>query len=269
VVLKKGGEMKRVLSRGWFVLIMIACYCRLQGQFVDFKENVSRNKFLGLGMSACSTETNHGKNSYQKGYDCGNGLVSQLLNVNLLAPENIGEQFYMFNNFMYWMSPHNDMGKWNGKDAKDAKKQADAVAQPDNVFGAGVFMIVLGTSPYLQRLAASNLACPQGKTLLVAQLKYNNGNSLNVWSQDAICVAPTDDFEIQISSDTDTSVQLAQQRIKLEVQDIDWMQDAGPTANYQQAGNSPRKIRLILKQSSDQVVPVVKTVKSKTKKSKK
>lgn len=217
-------------------------------------------------MSACSTETNHGKNSYQKGYDCGNGSVSQLLNVNFLAPENIGEQFYMFNNFMYWMSPHNQMGKWNGKDAKDAKKQADAVAQPDNVFGAGVFMIVLGTSPYLQRLAGSGVTCPQGKTLLVAQLKYNNGNSLNVWSQDAICVAPTDDFQIQISADADTSVQLARKRIKTDDQDIDWMQDAGPTANYQQAGSSPRKIRLVLKKTSDQVAPAVKNKVKKPKK---
>jgi hypothetical protein len=252
--------MKRIL-----IFIMVACYCRLQGQFVDFKENVSRDKFLGLGMSACSTETNHSKNSYQKGYDCGNGSVSQLLNVNLLTPENIGDQFYIFNNFMYWMSPHNSMGKWNGKDARYAQKQAQATAQPDKFFGAGVFMIVLGTSSYLKRIAGQSTTCSNGKTLLVAQLKYNNGNSLHTWSQDAICLAPTDDFEIRISSDVDSRM-MAQAQSKIDNQDIDWMQDAGPAANYQQAGSSPRKIRLVLKSSSQ---PAAGAAKNKTKKSKK
>ena len=237
--------MKKLL-----IFIMIACYCRLQGQFVDFKENVSRDKFLGISMSACSTKTNHSKKKYQKGYDCGNGTISSLLNVNLLSPQLLGEQIYLFNNFMYYMSPHNNMGKWNGKDAKDAMHDTAAKANPDQIYNSGVFMIVLGTSSYLQEIAelSGNLqaTCPEGKTLLVGQLKYNNGNSLNVWSQDAICLAPNDKFSIEVSSNVDARMLQASSKTLTNERGIDWMQDAGPTANYQQAQKSPRQIRLVM-----------------------
>ena len=252
--------MKKLL-----IFIMIACYCRLQGQFVDFKESVSDDKFLGIGMSACSTQTDHSKNNYQKGYDCGNSTISQLLNVNLLSPQLLGQQVYVFNNFMYYMSSHNDMGQWNGKDAKDAAHQAAANARPDQVYSSGVFMIVLGTSSYLQQIVAlsGNLptTCPTGKTLLVAQLKYNNGSSLHVWSQDAICIAPTDSFTITVSSDVDSRLMTAGSTASSNAQGIDWMQDAGPTANYQEATKSPRKVRLIVQSQPVQSVAKVTPVK--------
>ena len=232
------------------VFAMLIGFFTVHSQFVGFGEKVSKNKFLGLGMSTCSPETNHAQNSYQKGYDCGNDTISQLLNINFLSPEFLGQQFYIFNDFMYWMSPHNNMGKWNGKDAKYAKKQADIAAQPDQLFGNGVFMIVMGTSTYLQQIVAPNKICPEGQELLVAQLKYNNGNSLNTWSQDSICLALADSFTLQISSDADNLLQVIDQNMTQDQKNIDWMKDNGPTENYQQAGDSPRKIKFMLQKSS-------------------
>ncbi len=156
------------------------------------------------------------------------------------------------------MSSHNDMGQWNGKDAQDAAHQAAARARPDQVYSSGVFMIVIGTSSYLQEMVKLSgdaaVTCSQGKTLLVAQLKYNNGNSINLWSQDAICIAPTDSFSIEVSSQIDHRMVAAGHKIIMDREGINWMQDAGPAENYQQAAKSPRSIRLVLENQGMQVI---------------
>lgn len=224
------------------LIVVMALYsCNLQAQFVDFMDNSSKNSFLGLDMSMCKTETNHSKNNYQKGYDCGNGSISSLLNLNFLSPELLGQQLYIFNNFPYWLNQNQSL-----------KQSALAVAQPDTYFsGSGIFMIVIGTSSYLQQLVAPEKKCPPGKTLLVAQLKYNNGTSIACWSQDSICLAPTDSFAIKVTKDADNTVPAGTPNIAADKKGgIDWMKDSGPTGNYAQAGSSPRKIRLVLKKGS-------------------
>lgn len=233
-----------ILGKAWIIrglMVMIAWYsCNLQAQFVDFMDNSSKNSFLGLDMSMCKTETNHSKKNYQKGYDCGNSSVSSLLNLNFLSPELLGQQLYFFNNFTYWLNQNQSL-----------KKIALADAQPDAYFsGSGIFMIVLGTSSYLQQLVAPQKTCPAGQTLLVAQLKYNNGTSIACWSQDSICLAPTDTFAIKVTKDADNTVPAGTPKIAADKQGgVDWMRDSGPTGNYAQAGSSPRKIRLVFKNS--------------------
>lgn len=209
----------------------------LQAQFVDFMDSSSKNKFLGLDLSTCSPETNKSSKNYQKGYDCGNSTISEYLNLNFLSPQLLGQQFYLYNNFMYWI----------GNNSQSDKQATLAMEQPDQYFsGSGIFMIVIGTSPYLQQTVTSQKTCPAGKTLLVAQLKYNDGNSIACWSQDSICLSPTDKFAIQITSDQDNTVP-AKSSTGSDAQGINWMQDSGPAANYGQAKGSPRKIRLVLK----------------------
>ena len=228
------------------ILLSLMLYSSFgQAQFIGFKENVSKDRFLSLGITSCSTKTKDTKKNYQKAYMCGNDTISQLLNLNFLSPQFLGHQFYVFNDFMYWMSSHNSMGRWNGKDAQQAAHEQKAAAQPDQIFGPGAFMIVLGTSSYLHKIADQGLICPEGQTLLVAQLKYNNGNSLHCWSQDMLCIAPTNNFEIQVTSDIDTAFVSNQKNISSGNLDIDWMQDPGPAENYQQAKDSPRRVRLI------------------------
>jgi len=203
----------------------------LSAQFIELHETATRNKFLGLDMSTCKTTTNNSKNHYQKGYDCGNVSVSELLNVNFLDSEFFGRQFYIFNDFMYWI----------GKNKAPEK----ALQQPDTYFsGAGVFMIVIGTSSYLKKIVAPQKKCPQGQYLVCGQLKYNDGSSIACWSQDAICLAPSDKFVIQISSEQDSTVK---KESSVDAQGIDWMKDPAPTANYKEATTSPRKIRLVRK----------------------
>ncbi len=238
------------------ILLSLMLYSSFgQAQFIGFKENVSKDSFLGLGITSCSTTTHDTKKNYQKAYVCGNDTISQLLHLNFLSSQFLGQQFYIFNDFMYWMSSRNQMGQWNGKDAQQAAHEQKAAAQPDQIFGPGAFMIVLGTSSYLQTIADQAQVCPEGQTLLVAQLKYNNGDSLHCWSQDMLCVAPTDSFEIQVTSDIDTAFVGHQKNISSGNLDIDWMQDPGPAANYQQAKDSPRRVRLI--KQAGVVVPTV------------
>ena len=228
----------------------------VQAQFVDFKETTSKNRFLGLDINSCSTSSGGSINSYE----CGNGTISELLNVNFLSPELLGQQFYIYNNFMYWMTGHDGMGKWSGSDAANAKREAKATANPDKYFsGSGVFMIIIGTSSYLQQMVAPDKTCTDGQTLLAAQLKYNDGNSLTSWSQDAICLLPNEMFEIVISQQQDDTVPPADgakkqsNKISIDNQSIDWMKDNGPADNYVLADSSPRKVRLYSKGSGSAI----------------
>ncbi len=233
-------------------LFIIFTSLSVQAQFVDFRENVNKNKFLGLDIKMCATSSHGSFDSYQ----CGNKSVSDLLNTNFLSPESLGQQFYIYNNFMYWMTGHDGMGQWNGADAKIAKKEAKAKANPGEKFsGSGVFMIAIGTSSYLQQIVAPEKTCPEGQTLLAAQLKYNDGNSLATWSQDSICLAQNDTFEIEVSKGQDDTVLPSDAAKKqayiadADMQEMDWMKDDGPSPNYALADNSPRKLRLIHKSS--------------------
>lgn len=222
------------MKKTWFIFYFLWTV-QAQSQFVDFVDKSSRNRFLGLDLQMCKTTTNNSSKNYQKSYDCGNNTISGLLNVNFVNPSVLGKQFYMFNNFMYWIGDNN----------KSDKDQLQAQQQPDQYFsGAGVFMVVIGTSPYLQQLVPPKAPCPSGKTVLVAQLKYNDGNSISCWSQDSICVGPTDKFTIQITDEADDTVSDAQ--TNQDAQGIDLLKDPGPKPCYQQAGSSPRKIRLVL-----------------------
>jgi|GEM_PF-1337484 len=233
-----------------FLISALFCICafNVQAQFVELKDGSSKNRFLGPARSMCKTTSiTKGKN-VQKSYDCGNKSVSGLLNVNFLSPEMMHRQFYFFNDFIYWLGNHSPGGRWNGKNDAADRKESLAATNPDKFFsGKGVFMIVLGTSPYLNEVVAPGKTCPDGQTLMIAQLKYNNGHSIANWSQDSICLASTDTFKIHVSKDQDNTVPLAGQPSDPsdDPDGIDWMKDAGPTENYTAAGGSPRKIRLI------------------------
>ena len=235
------------MKKQLFVLLILSCLT-IRAQFVGFTDNATHNRFLGLDIPSCAT-TAHDSKRYFKAYACGNNSVSDLLNLNILNPGLLGKQFYVYNDFMYWIGNRYAMGKWNGKDAQAAKQFARATASPDKYFsGSGVFLIVLGTSPYLQQIVAPNKTCPAGQTLVVAQLKYNDGNSIACWSQDAVCMSPKNTFNIDISRDQDNSVPtFTGAEEGPDKQGVNWMKDRGPSANYLEAGNSPRKIRLVVK----------------------
>jgi hypothetical protein len=270
------------MKQNKMLIVFLLMTFSLQAQFVDFTETTSKNRFLGLDMNSCSTSGGGSINSYE----CGNDTISELLNVNFLSPELLGQQFYIYNNFMYWMTGHDGMGQWDGSEKADAKRAAQARANPDKNFsGTGVFMIIVGTSSYLQQMVAPDKKCPDGQILLAAQLKYNDGNSLTSWSQDAICLLPNEMFEIAISQQQDNTVPPADAAAKpnkvadVDDQSIDWMKDNGPADNYALADSSPRKVRLYSKGSGravtnqNNIVSIVQNKKApatkKPKKSKK
>lgn len=237
--------MKKIWCFFW-----LSNFLSIQAQFVDFVDKTRKNRFLGLDMSICKTTTHSSKKNYQKAYDCGNGSISELLNVNFLSPSVFGQQFYIYNNFMYWI----------GKNLQSGNKKALANPDPENEFsGSGVFMIVLGTSSYLDELIADKSAvvdlqdraknCPPGNDLIIALLKYNDGTSIATWSQDAICCSPTDKFRVEVSSDEDNTVNYGKLIDTTDLTSLDWMKDLGPSGAYKKADSSPRKIRLI-KQNS-------------------
>lgn len=228
-------------------LLLLIIDFALLGQCVEFKElGIKKNNFLGPSITSCSTIQNNSHEHFQKAYDCGNNSVANILHLNFIDPQFLGQQFYIFNNFINSLSFSYDMGQWNGKNAKQAAHQSQAAANPDAIFsGTGVFMVLIGTSPYLQQQVIPTQTCPAGKMLVVAQLKYNNGNSINLWSQDCLCCGMNDQFAIQISSNID--VKISNLGHKSQTDTIDLMQDALPTENYSQATTSPRSIKLVIR----------------------
>jgi len=199
----------------------------LQAQFAEFEERTEKNRFLKVLKNSCSSGSS----------DCGNGSITELLQVNFLDPDLLGKQFYFFNDFIYWMGRAS-----KGFHTRDLNTKINTTA--------GVFMVKMGTSSYLQKIFGDDVTCPDGKTLMVAQLKYNDGRLISTWSQDAICLAPTDTFKISVVRDADTTVPFRSTTETKEVDDqgIDWMKDEGPTERtYSSKSDGPRKIRFELK----------------------
>ncbi len=220
--------MKKIL-----IGLMMLSYWYAQGQCVGFTDGSSNNHFLALDMPSCSVQGDSSSKNYQKPYDCGNDSVASVLHVNFLSPEFMGKQLYVFNNFMYWLAQ-------NQSSQQAIKAQEDS---QNNFSGSGVFMMIIGTSAYLRTIFLPKKSCPDGQTLVMAQLKYNDGHTLVTWSQDAICCASTDNFTIAVTSDQDTAWMAESKRLNGNNK---WMQDPGPSANYSKAHGAPRKVRLVL-----------------------
>ena len=154
---------------------------------------------------------------------------------------------------------------WTNNQESNQAQQASQ--EPSKYFsGSGIFTIVIGTSPYLQQIINPQKACPAGKNFLGVQLKYNDGNLIYAWSQDAICVGPQDTFSLQISSAIDNTIPRSadgtQEESKADAQGIDWMKNLGPSSIYDKATKSPRKIRLI-KSGSTGSQPIAAKLKAK------
>ena len=225
------------------LILMFLCFQNIdmQAMLVGVNDESSQNRFLGQDFHSCATS---GKESYS----CGNSTVSGVLHLNLLSAENYGKQFYIFNDFVYWINVQSQSEEYDTVALKYSPTEVEAKIKKD--FPAqGIYMIVFGTSDYLKKTIAPLKICPAGQSPIMAQLKYNDGNLIYAWSQDAICVSPHDSFTLQISSTRDNtvpkSVDGAKEESRTDVQGIDWMKNLGPSSTYDKATESPRKIRLI------------------------
>ena len=213
----------------------------IQATFIGVKDDSSQNRFLGVGVNSC-------KSAGSLSYDCGNGSVSDVLNINFFSPQMYGKQLYIFNDFIYWIGEVNKAEVYDSDALKYSGSQLDDKIKKD--FPAqGTYMIVIGSSKYMQKTISQVKTCPDGQSPMMAQLKYNDGNAIYAWSQDAICITPQDSFSLQISPDTDNTVQASPDNSKdipaVDAQGIDWMKSAGPNSTYGRASGSPRKIRLV------------------------
>lgn len=235
----------------WIAMIVSAKFAC--AQFIGIEDKVTNNRFLGQGISACGIHSGKvgGKfyAAYQHAYDCGNTAVSDVLGVNLVSEGVRGQQFYLFNNFAYWIGQKSHASTYDEQDLKYTG--SDLTNKLNKDFPATwMYMIVFGTSNYLKQIVAPTVTCPSGKTLVAGQLKYNNGSQIHTWSQAHVCLAPTDTFILQITSDADGTVPAE----KTDTSDdstgssnsVNWMKDPGPSSDYQQATNCPRSIKFVV-----------------------
>lgn len=222
-------------------IVFSLSFVAVNALFVEVKDSSSQNRFLGVDVKMCAT-------SGKEPYDCGNSAVSNVLNLNLLEPLMHGKQVYLFNDFITWIGEQSQAEEYDETALKYSESATDAKIA--KAFPApGTYMIVLGSSSYLKKTIAPTKICPEGESLVMAQLKYNNGNLIYAWSQDAICAKPQDSFSLQISTELDNTIPESADDDKpksaKDTQGIDWMNDLGPNSIYQKASKSPRKVRLI------------------------
>ena len=226
------------------LLLLLSCWQQIYSQCVGFYDSTKKNRFLGEAFSVCQDQTINTKGKVQKGFDCANNTISAILSLNFLDQQAQGKQFYIFNQFM---------------DSLAEYVNAKPVDLNVTFSGTGVFMIQIGTSFYLQQIVAPQLvkSCPEGQQVLCAQLKYNDGNNIYVWSQDAICLSSQDSFEIHVSDDKDLKLLSPAAKISTDKLGINWMKDPGPiSVVYDQASNSPRKVTLVKKQATKSEVKI-------------
>jgi len=222
-------------------IVFSLSFVAVNALFVQVKDGSSQNRFLGVDVKMCGA-------SGKEPYNCGNEAVSNLLNLNLLDSFMHGKQVYLFNDFITWIGEQSQAEEYDEVALKYSESATDAKIAKD--FPApGTYMIVLGSSSYLKEIIAPTKMCPEGESLVMAQLKYNNGNLIYAWSQDAICAKPQDSFSLQISTELDTTIPESSDNDKPKSapdgQGVDWMKDLGPNSIYQKASKSPRKVRLI------------------------
>lgn len=227
------------------LLLIFMCLqaINLQAMLVSVNDETSQNRFLGLDFKSCST-------SGQESYKCGNDSVSGLLHINFVSDANRGKQFYLFNDFIYWINAQSQAEEYNTVALRYSEDQSEAKIKKDFPV-PGTYMIVIGSSDYLKKIIAPMKPCPAGQFPIMAQLKYDDGNLIYAWSQDMICASANDSFSLQISSALDNTISRssdgAEHQSKADAQGIDWMKSPGPSSVYEQATKSPRKIRLIKK----------------------
>lgn len=161
----------------------------------------------------------------------------------------------------------------DSNDAQDAEKTtivsdayqayagdtSDASLDPKSYPAVGVYQIELSTASSVQATVLPEVKPEEGQVKLVARLRYSGGKSYSqddtqgvyLWSQDAICLSPTDSFKIVVSSDVDDTA-------KTDILSED-SSSSGLILNnyfgynnttiddcpaYESAISSPRKIRL-------------------------
>jgi len=215
----------------------------VQAMLVSIVDQTNQNRFLGEDYHTCDIS---GRDSYA----CGNGAVSGLLHINFLSLQNYGKQFYMFNDFVSAFQAQSQAEEYDTTALRYSATQVEDKLKKDFP-AAGIYMIVIGTSDYLKKIIAPFKICPAGQSPIMAQLKYNDGNLVYSWSQDALCLSPNDSFALQITSEADATIPHSVDGTPVEsnsdAQGIDWMKDSGPSSVYNKATKSPRKIRLIKK----------------------
>lgn len=226
-------------------MIALSFQCA-QSQFVTVLDESTVNRFLGQDVASCGTSAI----GSQSAYSCGNKIVSDVLGINVTDEASLGQQFYLFNDFSYWIQQKAHAAEYDQNSLKYTG--SDLTSKLDQDFPATwMYMIVFGTTDYLKQIVAPTVTCPSGQTLLIGQLKYNDGTQIHTWSQTHACVSPTDKFTIQITtnkdgtvpaetSDSSTSSDLITQT---DSNGIDWMKDLGPSSDYNKASKCPRSIK--------------------------
>ena len=263
--------MKKLL----FFILCVSFFQSAQGMLVEIIQNgITNNKFLsddgivGANIAQAPFLT---FGTYYIYNDFGTYVeeMSEALNATVAPPSFVSEASDSVDKTLTsWMQAISEIPSGT---VEAQSITAQALASPEDYPAVGIYQLELSTCQAVidDYNASSGIVTPnpdpvEGQVKLVARLRYNGGATTSqdttqeifLWSHHAICLSPTDRFNIVLSNDADTtSVTLASSESESSVTTVSsalssYFQYGDHTISdcpaYLLATDSPRKVRLEL-----------------------
>lgn len=232
--------------------------CCLQASFVGIYDASDVNKFLDLDANQCTADSKKDGSTPDACFQTEQPLkliidarqqLGDLFGVNLLSPAFKNRILYVYNQFGYWTNIEEDTSKAGGSSKQEDSAGTFHAAQGSQSqikkmksipqAGQGVYQIMISACPSLVRRVAGSVQCPPGQYPIVAVLSLANKDGLYPLCTSVLCLAPTDQFVIEVSTQAEASAALPQNVL------VDTLSQGPAVLVFRDLlGDSPRAITL-------------------------
>jgi hypothetical protein len=202
-----------------FFISLFLNLTRLGAAFVGIYDSSDVNKFVDLDSNRCLAGAKKDGNSPDACFPVQQPLkliidprqqLGDLFGVNVLSPAFKNRIVYVYNQFGYWTNIEEDSSKAGGasKDEKSAGTfHADQASRQEvqkmksiPQSGQGIYQIMISACPSMVRRVVGTTVCPDGQYPVVAVLSLANAQGLYPLCTSMLCLAPTDQFVIEVST---------------------------------------------------------------------
>ena len=162
--------------------------------------------------------------------------------------ELMGSQpLQFFDNQLYWLQQKANRAEIVQTDLRYTGSALENKLNAEGWGQMGAYCIIVSVDPVLVDVVMPNVEVNANQIKLVAQLWYNGGNLIQLWSQDAVAIDKTKSFKISITSDLDAQISrwFTSASSKSFVGQIG-LQANNRQAEYAQANGSPRCVKIVV-----------------------
>jgi len=240
-----------------FVLMFLHAW-NVNASFVGIHDLCDVNKFLDLDAQSCHAGAKKDGSTPDACFPLEQPLklivdtrqqLGDLFGVNVLSPAFKNRIVYLYNQFGYWTNIEEDSSNAGGSSKQEdsagtfhenqasSKEVQKMKSIPQS--GQGIFQIMISACPSMVRRVVGTTVCPDGQYPVVAVLSLANAQGLYPLCTSVLCVAPTDEFIIEVASQATPSVAAPQNAL------VDTLSQGSAVIVFRDdIGNSPRLITL-------------------------